>query len=60
MLTAFVYHIQLKKQKKVREKVGFSVKRIGILKLLMPHGVLGSLLKVSKFIHYRKKLIIQY
>jgi len=32
---------------RVREKVGFSVKRIGILKLLMPHGVLGSLLKLS-------------
>jgi hypothetical protein len=32
---------------RVREKVGFFVKRIGILKLLMPHGVLGSLLKLS-------------
>jgi hypothetical protein len=30
---------------RVREKVGFSVKRIGILKLLMPQGVLGSLLE---------------
>jgi hypothetical protein len=31
---------------RVREKVGFSVKRIGILKLLMPQSVLGSLLRL--------------
>jgi len=47
MLTSFEYHIQCKNRKNYRleREVVFSVKRIGNLKLLMLHGVLGSLFK---------------
>jgi hypothetical protein len=47
MLTKVVYRIQLKNRKNYRleREVVFSVKRIGNLKLLMLHGVLGSLFK---------------